>query len=63
VISALSDRGKCVSYITEGQQVPKDIQKAETMRFLINLEGFAVDRMKFESVFPGNESELIRWRQ
>jgi flagellar biosynthesis protein FlhF len=63
VISALSDRGKCVSYITEGQQVPKDIQKAETMRFLINLEGFTVDRMKFESIFPGNESELIQWRQ
>jgi flagellar biosynthesis protein FlhF len=63
VISALSDRGKCVSYITEGQQVPKDIQKAETMRFLINLEGFTVDRMKFESIFPANESELIQWRQ
>ncbi|MDR1411266.1 MAG: flagellar biosynthesis protein FlhF [Spirochaetaceae bacterium] len=63
VISALSDKGKCVSYITEGQQVPKDIQKAEVMRFLVNLEGFTVDRMKFESVFPGDESELIRWRQ
>jgi flagellar biosynthesis protein FlhF len=63
VISALSDRGKCVSYITEGQQVPKDIQKAETMRFLINLEGFTVDRMKFESVFLSDESERIQWRQ
>ncbi|MDR2052281.1 MAG: flagellar biosynthesis protein FlhF [Treponema sp.] len=63
VISALSDRGKCVSYITEGQQVPKDIQKAETMRFLINMEGFTVDRTKFESIFPGNESERIQWRQ
>ncbi|MDR1352341.1 MAG: flagellar biosynthesis protein FlhF [Treponema sp.] len=63
VISALSDKGKCVSYITEGQQVPKDIQKAQVMRFLVNLEGFTVDRMKFESIFTGDESELIRWRQ
>jgi flagellar biosynthesis protein FlhF len=63
VISALSERGKCVSYITEGQQVPKDIQKAETMRFLINLEGFTIDRMKFESIFPSDESERIHWRQ
>ncbi|MDR2245998.1 MAG: flagellar biosynthesis protein FlhF [Treponema sp.] len=63
VISALSDSGKCISYITEGQQVPKDIQKAETMRFLINLEGFTVDRMKFESIFPADESEHIQWRQ
>jgi flagellar biosynthesis protein FlhF len=63
VISALSDSGKCISYITEGQQVPKDIQKAETMRFLVNLEGFTVDRMKFESIFPADESELIQWRQ
>jgi flagellar biosynthesis protein FlhF len=63
VISALADRGKCVSYITEGQQVPKDIQKAEIMRFLINLEGFTVDRMKLESIFPADESELIQWRQ
>jgi flagellar biosynthesis protein FlhF len=62
VISALSDRGKCVSYITEGQQVPKDIQRAEVMRFIINLEGFTVNRMKFESIFPGNESGLIQWR-
>ncbi|MDR2020238.1 MAG: AAA family ATPase [Treponema sp.] len=63
VISALSDKGKCISYITEGQQVPKDIQKAEVMRFLINLEGFTVDRTKFESIFPADESELIQWRQ
>jgi flagellar biosynthesis protein FlhF len=63
VISALSDRGKCVSYITDGQLVPKDMQRAEVMRFLINLEGFTIDRMKFESIFPSDESELIQWRQ
>jgi flagellar biosynthesis protein FlhF len=62
VISALSDRGKCVSYITEGQQVPKDIQRAEVMRFIINLEGFTINRMKFESIFSGDESELIHWK-
>jgi flagellar biosynthesis protein FlhF len=63
VISALSDRNKAVSYITEGQQVPKDIQKADVMRFLMHLEGFKINRMKFDKRFPGDETELIQWRQ
>jgi flagellar biosynthesis protein FlhF len=62
VISALADRGKSVAYITEGQQVPKDIQKAHAVRFLINLEGFKIDRAKIEQLFPGDESNLIKWR-
>jgi flagellar biosynthesis protein FlhF len=63
VISALADRGKCVSYITEGQHVPNDIQKADVIHFLINLEGFKINRVKFESRFPSDETELIQWRQ
>jgi flagellar biosynthesis protein FlhF len=62
VISALADRGKSVAYIPEGQQVPKDIQKAHVIRFLINLEGFKIDRDKLERHFPGNESDLVFWR-
>jgi flagellar biosynthesis protein FlhF len=63
VISALAKKGKAVSYITEGQQVPKDIQKAEVMRFLTNLEGFKINRVKFDERFPSDETELIQWRQ
>ena len=61
VISGLAGRGKSVSWITEGQGVPKDIQKANVVRFLINLDGFTVNRAKLESRFPGNETELIEW--
>jgi flagellar biosynthesis protein FlhF len=62
VISALSDLGKSVSYITDGQKVPSNIQKATAVRFLINLEGFQVNRAKIEARFPTDESELIQWR-
>jgi flagellar biosynthesis protein FlhF len=63
VISALSDKGKAVSFITEGQQVPKDIQKAGAVRFLINLEGFKINRSKIEGRFPGNKSDSIQWSE
>jgi flagellar biosynthesis protein FlhF len=62
VISALSDLGKSVSYITDGQKVPSNIQKASVVRFLINLEGFQVNRAKIEERFPTDESEQIQWR-
>ncbi|MDR3337018.1 MAG: flagellar biosynthesis protein FlhF [Treponema sp.] len=61
VISALAERGKQLSYITEGQHVPNDIQKASVLRFLINLEGFKINRLKIEERFPNDEAELIRW--
>jgi flagellar biosynthesis protein FlhF len=62
VISALADRGKAVAFVTEGQQVPKDIQRAHPIRFLINLEGFKVDREKLERRFPRDEADFIFWR-
>ncbi|MDR2500182.1 MAG: flagellar biosynthesis protein FlhF [Treponema sp.] len=62
VISVLAERGKAVSYITTGQVVPRDIQKADVMRFLINLDGFKINRKKFETLFPSGESENIQWR-
>jgi flagellar biosynthesis protein FlhF len=63
VISALSDRTKSVSFITEGQQVPKDIQKADAVRFLINLEGFKINRAKIEARFPGKKTDYIQWSE
>lgn len=52
VISALHDRGKSISYITDGQMVPHDIQPASEMRLLLNLEGFNVDRNVIMRLFP-----------
>jgi flagellar biosynthesis protein FlhF len=48
----VSEKNKSVSYITNGQGVPADIQKAKVVHFLMNLEGFKVNRNKLEEKFP-----------
>jgi flagellar biosynthesis protein FlhF len=62
VISAVSEKRKFVSYITDGQKVPSDIQMASVVRFLINLEGFHVKRSKIEERFPCDAAEQIQWK-
>jgi flagellar biosynthesis protein FlhF len=52
IISALAEKDKPVSYITDGQIVPRDIKKANAIQFLINLEEFRVDREALEKRFP-----------
>jgi len=66
VISALAERGKSISYITDGQSVHKDIKKASVVRFLINLDEFRVDREEVEKRFPAAnavaaEAEQFQW--
>ncbi|GHV73841.1 flagellar biosynthesis protein FlhF [Spirochaetia bacterium] len=51
VISALFADGKPVSYITDGQGVEGNIHRAGVVRFLINLEGFRIDRDAIEKRF------------
>ena len=62
IISALFEQRKSISYITDGQKVPNNIQSATIVRFLINLEGFHVNRTKIEKLFPHNEANQIQWR-
>jgi flagellar biosynthesis protein FlhF len=63
VIGTLSEKAKAVSYITNGQKVPADIQKASRVQFLINLEGFKVNRIKLEEKFPDSTQEQMqKWR-
>jgi flagellar biosynthesis protein FlhF len=57
IISALAEKGKPVSYITNGQQIHKYIKKANVVGFLINLEGFNVDRDEMEKRFPAKEAD------
>jgi len=57
VISALAEKGKPVSYVTDGQIVPKDIRKANAVQFLINLEEFRVDREALAKRFPKAASD------
>jgi len=62
VISALADKNKCISYLTVGQSVPVDIKRATVMHFLTNLEGFNVDREKYEKLFPSGKANQFKWR-
>ncbi len=51
VISAVIKNNKKISYITDGQMVPQDIEHATVSRFLMNLEGFRIDREYIEKKF------------
>lgn len=51
VISVLWERGKKVSYITDGQGVPDDIERAGVVRFLKTLEGFSLPPEKLRNKF------------
>jgi flagellar biosynthesis protein FlhF len=62
VISVLAERGKPISYVTDGQTVPSDIRRANVVGFLINLEGFRVNRQKLEERFPSDQADEIQWR-
>jgi flagellar biosynthesis protein FlhF len=57
IISALAEKGKSISFITNAQQIHKDIKKANVVGFLINLEGFSVDRDEMEKRFPAVQAE------
>ena len=52
VISVLAEKGKPVSYITDGQQVPKTIEQATIMKFLLNLNDFTLNREYIDEKFP-----------
>ena len=62
IISALAEKRKSISYITNGQSVPVDIGRASVVRFLINLDGFKVNREKIEERFPSGEADQFKWR-
>ena len=62
IISALAEKRKSISYITDGQTVPVDIRRASVVHFLINLEGFKVNRDKIEKHFPSGDADQFRWR-
>jgi len=57
IISAFAEKGKPISFITNGQQIHKDIKKANVVGFLINLEGFSVDREEMEKRFPALQAD------
>ena len=54
IISVLHKKHKSIAYITNGQIVAKNIQKANPVDFLIRLENFNIDRQHIEDKFGGN---------
>jgi flagellar biosynthesis protein FlhF len=50
----LHKKHKSIAYITNGQIVAKNIQKANPVDFLIRLENFNIDRQHIEDKFGGN---------
>jgi len=61
VISALYEKKKPVSYLTDGQKVPNDIKKASVVRLLMNMDGFNINRDKIEERFPSGEADQFKW--
>ncbi|MCL1994093.1 MAG: flagellar biosynthesis protein FlhF [Spirochaetes bacterium] len=62
VISALAEKGKSISFITDGQEaLPKNIKKASVLRFLTNLEDFKVNREKIQERFPEGGADQAQW--
>ncbi len=51
IISVLDEARKPISYITDGQMVPQDIEPASISRLLMALEGFRFDREEIEKKF------------
>lgn len=51
IISALNEKNKKISYITDGQKVARDFHKASVVEFLKNLSGFSIDGTHIEDVF------------
>jgi flagellar biosynthesis protein FlhF len=52
VLSVLHEKHKSISYITDGQKVPRNIRRASVVEFLKNLSGFTIDRIHIEDTFP-----------
>ena len=51
VISVLWEKQKSISYMTDGQRVPRNIRKANVVDILKGLSGFDIDRIYIENKF------------
>ncbi|MDR0448603.1 MAG: flagellar biosynthesis protein FlhF [Treponema sp.] len=53
VISILAEERKNISFLTKGQTVPWDIERAAVIHLLVNLDGFIIDRHALVDHFRG----------
>ncbi len=55
IVSVLYEKRKTLTYITDGQVVPQDIESASVMRLLKNLEGFNLNKNRLYVKFKERE--------
>jgi flagellar biosynthesis protein FlhF len=55
IISVLAEESKKISFVTTGQTVPSDIERARVIRLLMNLDGFTVDRNALADYFRSKD--------
>jgi flagellar biosynthesis protein FlhF len=58
IISVLAQKDKPISYISDGQKVPQDLEPASVLRLLAALEGLRIQQEKLEKKF-GKLEEII----
>lgn len=58
MISALSEHGKPIAYVTDGQVVPQDIERATVARILMHLDGFRVNQERISELFDRSDSTV-----
>ncbi len=58
IISVLAQRDKPISYISDGQKVPQDLEPASVIRLLLSLEGFRIHQERLEKKF-GKLEEIV----
>jgi flagellar biosynthesis protein FlhF len=51
ILSVVSKKGKPISYLTDGQKVPQDLEPSTPVRLLLNLEGFHINRDHLENKY------------
>ncbi|MCF7928013.1 MAG: flagellar biosynthesis protein FlhF [Spirochaetales bacterium] len=61
ILSLIMEQGKPISFLTNGQRVPQDIEEATVIRLLMNLEGFTIHRERLEKRFPPNRAVSVEW--
>ncbi len=58
IISVIAKKKKSISFVTDGQKVPQDIEKASILRFLLQLEGLHINREYLEKKYGKRENVL-----
>ncbi|MBN1799292.1 MAG: flagellar biosynthesis protein FlhF [Spirochaetales bacterium] len=58
IISIAAEKKKSISFVTDGQKVPQDIEKASIMSFLMKLEGLHINRELLEKKYGKREKVL-----